>query len=265
MSTHPLTSVRPRRRLRNLVVDWRFQFKYTGILVGTMLGLFAVLGSALYEAANIAAAQAHDAADLANIAEDQAEHAFRETQASSRILRMNQLAEADMDPAVVHGIESELDQVDAHAHANVLRIHLQRETVRAQRTLIDRAHHRLLTLLIVSALSLLCLLGALGVVITHRLVGPVFHLKRMFHEVGDGRLDIHDSLRRHDEFVDLFDAFISMVSRLRERHAKEITEFDAALDQALRLGAQEASVAPLRAALSRMRTPPDAPTPSKVS
>ena len=256
MSNSISDSPRARRRFRNLLLDKHFQLKYTGIIIGSVMLLFAVFGGAVFEAANIAVAQARDAADLATVAEDQAERAFRETQSSSRILRMNQLAESGSDPLVVRAIEAELDQVDAHARANVFRIHAQREVVRAQRSEIEWGHNHLLMLLVVTGMSLLTALTVLGIVITHRFVGPIFHLKRLLHHVGTGRLDVHERLRRHDELVDLFNAFLAMVATMRKEQTREIAELDAALEHAIQAGAPEASLTGLRELRQRMRAVP---------
>lgn len=256
MRADPTAPFRPRRRLRNLLLDPRFQLKYTGLLVGTAMVLLAILGSVVRATADVAAVQARDAADLASVAEDQAEHAFRESQASARILRMNQLAQAGSDPAVVHAIESELDQVDAHARADVLRVHLQREVVRTQRQGIEQSRRRLSVVLFASGALLVAALALLGIVITHRVVGPVFHLKRLLHHVGTGRLDVQERLRRHDELTDLFDVFLAMVATMRREQIREIAELDAALAAALRAGAPEDALAELRALRARMRSVP---------
>ena len=50
----------------------------------------------------------------------------------------------------------------------------------------------------------------MGIVITHRIVGPVHKMKRLLRRVSTGRLAIEERLRKGDELEDLFDTFLQM-------------------------------------------------------
>lgn len=70
------------------------------------------------------------------------------------------------------------------------------------------------------AAVLLCILGA-SVVITHRIAGPAFVLRRTCQQVADGNLSRPRPLRDHDLLVDLADTVSGMVDALREREAAD--------------------------------------------
>ncbi len=87
-----------------------------------------------------------------------------------------------------------------------------------------------------SALSLLVVLIALaGIVVTHKIAGPIYKMKRQIREVGKGKLQIPAPLRKGDDLVEFFQAFETMVRSLRQRQQVEIERLERAL------GALEAS------------------------
>ncbi len=77
---------------------------------------------------------------------------------------------------------------------------------------------RIVQVSVILALVLVCLLGA-SVVITHRIAGPAFVIRRTCTQVGEGNLARPRPLRNHDLLVDLADAVAAMVDALRDREA----------------------------------------------
>jgi hypothetical protein len=75
---------------------------------------------------------------------------------------------------------------------------------------------RIVAVAVALALVLLCLLGA-AVVITHRIAGPAFVLRRTCRQVAEGNLSPPRPLRNHDLLVDLAEAVAAMIDALRER------------------------------------------------
>lgn len=71
------------------------------------------------------------------------------------------------------------------------------------------------------AVVLCCLLGA-AVVITHRIAGPAFALRRVCRQVADGALPRPRPMRSHDLLVDLAETVSAMVEALRERDEREL-------------------------------------------
>lgn len=107
---------------------------------------------------------------------------------------------------------------------------------------------------IVSAIAILALaLGATGIVVTHKLVGPAYKIKRMLGDVRDGHLKIEGRLRKGDELQDVFDAFEQMVSALRATQESEIAMLDAALERAAAAGVQDDALREIRSVRQRMR------------
>jgi methyl-accepting chemotaxis protein len=70
------------------------------------------------------------------------------------------------------------------------------------------------------AVVLVCLLGA-AVVITHRIAGPAFVIRRTCGQIAEGSLARPRPLRTHDLLVDLADAVAAMIDALRAREETE--------------------------------------------
>ena len=88
-------------------------------------------------------------------------------------------------------------------------------------------------------------LGVLGLVITHRVCGPIFVLARHLNTIREGSYPAVRPLRSGDEFRACFDVFAETVETLRDRDDAEIKTLEAAL-------ASENITGDHRAALEKM-------------
>lgn len=79
---------------------------------------------------------------------------------------------------------------------------------------------RIVQVSMILVLVLACLLGA-SVVITHRIAGPAFVIRRTCTNVAEGNLSRPRPLRNHDLLVELADAAAVMVDALRDREAQD--------------------------------------------
>ena len=102
-------------------------------------------------------------------------------------------------------------------------------------------------------MTVLFILFVVGIVLSHRIVGPSYRLKQLFWKVSRGDLAITEKLRGGDELVDLFDAFTSMVAALRAQHASDLTSLEGALRALAKDHPDDPGVAALRASIERLR------------
>ncbi len=96
-------------------------------------------------------------------------------------------------------------------------------------------------------------LGATGIVVTHRLVGPAYRLKMLLREVRDGRLVVRGRLRKGDELQDIFEAFQEMILSLRAAQEQEIALLEAAIERAKQAGVPQEAIADIESIRDRMR------------
>lgn len=226
------------RRKQSYLIDPRFQLKWTSYLVVVVVLVMAGLGVVIAQTAG-------RASDTAQLAVKQAEKAFEESRSNSILARRSvQLAGGD-DPNLTKVMEESLAEVDAQSEKNLA-------DVRARQADIARDRRNLQLTLAAAGIALIVLLSAMGIVITHRIVGPVHKIKRLLRRVSTGRLAIEERLRRGDELEDLFDAFLQMTYSLRAIQAARLKTLDATLRRAEATGAEEEVLEGLRALRAQM-------------
>jgi nitrogen fixation/metabolism regulation signal transduction histidine kinase len=64
--------------------------------------------------------------------------------------------------------------------------------------------------------------GLAGIVVTHKVAGPIYKMTRQFHDVADGHWNMPSPLRKGDELGDFFREFEDMVRALRTQREKEM-------------------------------------------
>jgi methyl-accepting chemotaxis protein len=108
---------------------------------------------------------------------------------------------------------------------------------------------------ILAGIALLTLaLGATGIVITHKIIGPAYRIRKMLAAVARGHLRVEGQLRKGDELQDVFGAFNDMVNTLRARQSEEIAQLDAALHRARASGIADRDLQPFRSLRDRMQS-----------
>jgi methyl-accepting chemotaxis protein len=73
--------------------------------------------------------------------------------------------------------------------------------------------NRLLLILGAGSFVFLAVMAALGVVFSHRTAGPLYHFKRVFKDIAEGKIDARIRLRPFDDFRDVADAFNEMAEK----------------------------------------------------
>jgi nitrogen fixation/metabolism regulation signal transduction histidine kinase len=204
--------------MRAYLLDPRFQLKYTGLLVGVVLAVMVALGVVLWRTADVASVSAE-------LAATQAERALKESDTTARVLRMSA---ATLYPDATD-LGRTLEQEQAESDRAYQR---ELQEVAQRRADVERQRRRMLELLLGGGAALLLLLTALGIFITHRIVGPVFRMKRLCRQVGTARLDVDVEHRKGDELEDLFDTFVQMTYSLKALQAGRLATLDATIAKA---------------------------------
>lgn len=225
--------------MRRYLIDPHFQLKYTGLLVGVVLSIMMGLGFVIWGLGT-------SASESAEFATTQAEMALKESHTSSRVVRINALSMAADSPELVKTLQEELAISDRESEQNLAE-------VRARRVIIERDRRRLLFVLIGAGTALVALLTTLGIFITHRIVGPVFKMKRLLRQVGTGRLSVKESLRKGDELGDLFETFLQMTLSLRALQADRLATLDSIIAGLEASGQELDTLAKLRELRAQMR------------
>lgn len=107
-------------------------------------------------------------------------------------------------------------------------------TEQAQRSIVEKgARDQLYTGLVLgcSLASLVLVLSLSTIVVTHKVAGPAYKMKRLLSSVDSNRLQLFEKLRKGDELHDVFREFSDMLRRLREARHLDIEQLDSVILQ----------------------------------
>ena len=131
---------------------------------------------------------------------------------------------AAKDEAKLKEEQDRLERDAAFLSARARELEVQAQTVATQQNA--------LLLGLVAGLGLLVIcVGLAGIVFTHKVAGPIFKMKRLLRQVGEGKLVLREKLRKGDELQHFFETFENMVNDLRARQTAEISKVDKILDR----------------------------------
>ena len=259
--TAPAAAAAPpkfKRSAKNYLLDRSFQLKYTGYIVGIAVALSLALGGVLYWQTEKTVAIGNQAVAAGQEANKAGKDAVAQSQALNDKLENDAKTNYGDNPTLLDSIrtanKAESDKIAARAKGlaeQEKRLVATQDAIAAQRT-------RLLATLASMLLGLVIVLGLAGIVITHKVAGPIFKMKRLIREVGEGKLVVPGRLRKGDELQEFFEVFATMVENLRVRQEREIELLDAAIAQAKSSGEGGAVLAKLESLRAHMQNDLDA-------
>jgi hypothetical protein len=218
---------RHKRSIKNLLLDSRFQLKYTALLVLVAIVVSGFLGAFLYRTSREV------------IAESQ--RVVEESRKVSDVVKMS----IKDDPIYGQNPELAAAFTQASSDSDKQIEERSRALVKQQQTMIYA--------LIGSFAALVLVLGCFGIWFTHKVAGPIHKMKMLLRQVGEGKLVFKGKLRKGDELQDFFEVFGTMVEKLRDRQAKEVEQLDAALRMAVQSGASQESIAKVQLVRDEMK------------
>jgi nitrogen fixation/metabolism regulation signal transduction histidine kinase len=241
ISTSVPPGARHKRHLRNYLLDPSFQLKYANFVAAIALVLSGTLGYLLWQTSSEMVDQSKKAVSLGKDVID-------ESLKVSEVVRMNIIKDPvySENPVLKDAFEADAKEQDAKLHQSQAELREQAAALETQ-----SAHY---SRLLIAALSLLVIaLWMAGIVITHKVAGPVYKMKRQIRDLQRGNFKVPSPLRKGDELKSFFDAFNDMVESLRARQRDEIERIDATLES-LGQEVSDEKLAPLRDLRSEMAT-----------
>lgn len=211
----PQRGGRQDRRLRNFLLDARFQLKFAAYFVAMTLVVAGLVGFFLVRTTGSLFAQMNSAVE----SRQQAAQTSREL---GTCTLNSDLAKNMDDPEFVSRLTARSKAIDEAYEAET-------RAVERQRGELERQQRTTLYALIGFLVGFIVLVAIGAIVITHRIVGPLFRIKRMAREVSEGVLRPPGyGLRPGDELQDVFAAMTAMIDGLRERTEADLKATEAA-------------------------------------
>jgi methyl-accepting chemotaxis protein len=218
---------RYKRSVKNYLIDSRFQLKYTSFILIISLMIAAPLGAFLFSTSNKVVAEGAKV--------------VQESKKVSDVVKMS----IKNDP--IYGADPELAKAFSEAAGG------NDEKIVAQQKALENQQRTLLMSLVGGLSLMVVLIGVLGIYFTHKVAGPIYMMKGLLGQVGNGRLNFNRRPRKGDELQDFFEAFTAMVAQLKERQETEVKQLGEAIDAAKASGASEEAVAKIVGVRDTMR------------
>jgi methyl-accepting chemotaxis protein len=224
-------SGRHQRRWKNLLLDPHFQLKYTGYLVAITVLLSASLGAVLYRTSSEVLSQSEQ-----NVAQGErivrlGREVVDESRKVSAVVRMNIVKDPvyQNNPDLLDAFNGDADAQDQRLESQRRELEGQSRYLAGQAESLRRFQHGLFWVLGGVLGLLVVAIGGAGIVVTHKVAGPIYKMRRHLGDVAEGDLRMPRGLRKGDELVDFFLAFQHMVQALRDGRASQIAELDEAM------------------------------------
>ncbi len=221
-----------KRRLRNFLLDKRFQLKYAGYLMLIAVVMSTAMGVVLLRTSDAVVAQSRQAVRQGEVAVGHGQQVLEESKKVSAVVQMNIVNDPAYakDPVLREAFANEASARDEHLRDQQAALRAQAAALKHQAAQLGARQRTMFLVLVVALVLLSVAIGLGGIVVTHRVAGPVFKMKRQLRELAAGNLQPPDSLRRGDELTDFFEAFNDAVNKLRARHEGYVAQLDAALE-----------------------------------
>ncbi|MFO0548180.1 MAG: HAMP domain-containing protein [Polyangiaceae bacterium] len=252
----PLTErTRYKRSWRNFLLDARFQLKYTAFLVGIAIVLSGVLGVLVWRAGTEIIAQTNRTVEQGAETVRQGEETVKQGKATvergKKVIeesnKVNQVVSSTIeqcyanDEALLESFRSEAKKKDVELVDEQKQLEHDAQFLETRsKDLQDRAKQleqearlaksqqaKLRMGLAAVILALVFGIAIAGIVFTHKIAGPIFKMKRLLRQIGEGKLVLKEKLRKGDELQHFFETFEQMVERLRARERERIDQLDA--------------------------------------
>ena len=117
---------------------------------------------------------------------------------------------------------------------------------------LNTADNELVLIIGASLLSFMVVITLLSILITHRMAGPIYVMKRHLTTLSEGRLPTVRALRKGDEFVDCHEALLKVVSRIEQTTGEEVGVLARAIDGLS--GSDTAQISDIKAELEHLLT-----------
>jgi nitrogen fixation/metabolism regulation signal transduction histidine kinase len=217
-----------KRSIKNYMLEPRFQLKWTGYLLAVALVVSGLLGAFLLRTSNEVTEQSAQVIAQGNKLLD-------ESKKNSDLVRMTIKEQYQDAPELAGSFNKEADDIDK-------KLQEQHKQLEAQAAATKRQQQTMMMSLVGGLSFLVVLIGLVGIFITHKVVGPIYKMKMLLRQVGDGKLNFYGKPRKGDELQDLFEVFSATVEKLKARQAAEVEELTEAMAEAKATGASESAL-----------------------
>jgi nitrogen fixation/metabolism regulation signal transduction histidine kinase len=230
-SLSPGLGGRHQRRVKNYLLDTHFQLKYSAYLMLLAIVLSAGLGWMLFRSSSEVIDQSAKSVRQGREVVAKGRDVVAESQKVSAVVQMNIIKDPvySDNPALLEAFKADAAQQDERLKKQQETLQNQSADLEAQAAGLVGQRKVMLSSLFGGLALLVVLIGFGGIIVTHRVAGPIYKMKMNLKAVADGHLRVPSPLRKGDELVEFFETYRSMVIALRGRQEEEIQRIEKAI------------------------------------
>lgn len=218
---------RHQRSLKNYLLDPHFQLKYTSYLVAIAVVLSVTLGTLLWTSSRDVIAQSRASVTQGMETVRRGQELVKESQKVSAVVKMNISKEYADQPELAKIFNEKSEEEARRLQGEQKRLEEESTRLGQQSGALEAQQTRVMATLVVGLTALVLFVAVAGIIITHRVAGPIFKMKRQIRELGEGNLRMPGKLRKGDELVHFFETFEETVKNLRRHQEAKIAKLDA--------------------------------------
>ncbi len=191
-SSLPPGGGRRQRKLKNLLIDPRFQLKYVFYLVAIALCLSVSLGLILWKTSAEVIERSESNVKQGEQIVALGDEVLAESRKVSAVVQMNIVKDPiyQDEPDLLEAFTIEAKEQDARLDLQQKELQAQKQSLKSEADASKKFHRVLLTTLVGSLSLLVVAIGFAAIVVTHKVAGPIFKMKRHLKEVAAGQLQV---------------------------------------------------------------------------
>src|SRR6478736_3731930 len=230
-ASKPQGGGRHQRKLRNFLLDPHFQLKYSGYLVLIALILSASLGAVLWRTSRAMIAQSQQNVERGEQIVTLSKEVVGESRKVSAVVRMNIVRDPvyQDNPDLLAAFNADAATQDERLASQQASLEDQRKNLAEQSVRLAHSQSILLWTLVGFLAALVAAIGLAGIMVTHKVAGPIFKMKRQLTDVAQGHWKLPSPLRKGDELVEFHQSFRDMVSSLRTERERQVAALDSGI------------------------------------
>ncbi len=224
---------RHKRKLKNYLLDSHFQLRYAGFMFGVALVLSAMLGFLLWRTSQTLISQSQQAVEKGQQVVELGQKVAEESRKVSKVVEMNIVKDpfyADQ-PELMEAFTADAKKTEAVIITQQQALEAQAQALTQQSADLAESQRTMLYTLFGMLTLLVFGVGIAGIIVTHKVAGPIFKMTRQINDLADGHWYVPAPLRKGDELVHFFDAFRNMVEKLRAQRQLELEMLDKAMEE----------------------------------
>jgi methyl-accepting chemotaxis protein len=238
-------TMRHQRSAKNYLLDRNFQLKYTGYLMGVALLLSLIMGAIIYrtssrviEESRRTVVEGRETVKQGQETIKRGHELLNEKRKVDQVVAMNISKEYKDDPMLASTFaestkrdEVKFNEEQEHLEQDAATLAKRSAGLERQAEAVESQQTAILVGLVAGLALLVIAIGLAGIVVTHKVAGPIFKMKRLLRQIGEGKLILRERLRKGDELQHFFETFERMVEDLRNHQKVEISKVDAVLEK----------------------------------